>query len=100
MTDMRPRNGNYNYSAIGDYGQAERSPVERFVMRFNDVYLDILHKTLTDIFAKAIPVKMIIEDGNVKYIYSNETQEQIDYFKEEMIKRHCELAKPLNLIGA
>lgn len=69
-------------------------------MRFSDVYLDVLHKTLTDIYAKAIPVKMIIEGGDVKYIYSNETQGQIDYFKGEMIKRHGELAKPLNLIGA
>ena len=80
----------------GKLDKAERSPVERCVMRFDqDALLDVLYKTLIKIYNIAVPLRLVVKEDNVEFIYPETTQKTIDFYREEIRKRKCELMKPI-----
>lgn len=85
------------YGDIMNYANGEKiifgqSVFKRFVLRCEqDIFLSLLHLKLARIYEKAVPLKWLIRESCMELIYTEEAQKAIDFYKEEIEKRHLEL---------
>ena len=71
-----------------------QSVFQRFVLRCDqDIFLSVLQRELARIHTKAVPLKWVIRESCMELIYTEEAHKVIDFYKQEIKKRHLELAK-------